>query len=393
MLLIVEDDLAFARILLDAGPREGLQGPGRRARRGRPGPGPRAEADAITLDISLPDIDGWRVLDRLKDDPATRHIPVHIISVADEPERALQQGALGFLHKPADQGRAGRGLRHACASSSTGGSRSLLVVEDDEVQRHSILELIGNGDVQHGGGGHAAQEALEALAREHFDCMVLDLLLPDMTGLELLEQIKKQPQLRVAAHHRLHRQGPLQARRRPQLQAPGPDHHRQGRALAERLLDETALFLHRERGQPARAQAPDAGEAAPARTRCWPGKKVLVVDDDVRNIFAMTSVLERHKMEVLPAENGQDALELLEKNAGGRRRADGHHDAGDGRLRDHARASARCRAFKDLPIIALTAKAMKGDREKCLEAGASDYIAKPVDTEQLLSLLRVWLYR
>jgi CheY-like chemotaxis protein len=199
----------------------------------------------------------------------------------------------------------------------------------------------------------SGEEALKALESEHFDCMVLDLLLPDMPGLELLQRIKKQPQLR--------------------------------------LLPKTALFLHRNS-----ANMPDQKrqmiEKLHQSDTLLAGKKVLLVDDDVRNIFAMTSVLERHKMEVLPAETGQDALDLLEQ-----------HPEVDVVLMDimlpemdgyeTTRRIRQVPAFKDLPVIALTAKAMKGDREKCLEAGASDYIAKPVDTEQLLSLLRVWLYR
>jgi CheY-like chemotaxis protein len=220
--------------------------------------------------------------------------------------------------------------------------------------------------------------------------MVLDLLLPDMTGLELLQRIKKQPKLRslpiiVYTGKDLSREEERELKRLAQtiilkdVRSP------------ERLLDETSLFLHRNA-----ASLPENKrqiiEKLHQSDTLLAGKKVLLVDDDVRNIFAMTSVLERHRMEILPAESGQDALDLIQK-----------HPEVDAVLMDimlpemdgyeTTRAIRRMPQFKDLPIIALTAKAMKGDREKCLEAGASDYIAKPVDTEQLLSLLRVWLYR
>jgi HAMP domain-containing protein/CheY-like chemotaxis protein len=388
VVLIVEDDLAFSRFLYDLAHEKGFKALVTSRGAEALALARELKPSAITLDISLPDVDGWRVLDRLKEEAATRHIPVYFISVADEPERALKQGALGFLHKPADRtglGAAFDRLREFVDRRV----KKLLVLEDDEIQRNSILELIGNGDVSSVPVA-TGEEALSALEREHFDCMVLDLLLPDMLGLELLQRIKKQPQLRslpivVYTGKDLSREEERELQRLAQtiilkdVRSP------------ERLLDETALFLHRNP-----ASMPDSKrqiiEKLHESDTLLAGKKVLLVDDDVRNIFAMTSVLERHKMEVVPAETGQDALAALVK----------HADV-DAVLMDimlpemdgyeTTRAIRRQPQFRDLPIVALTAKAMKGDREKCLEAGASDYIAKPVDTEQLLSLLRVWLYR
>jgi CheY-like chemotaxis protein/HAMP domain-containing protein/signal transduction histidine kinase len=388
VLLVVEDDLAFSRFLYDLAHEKGFKAVvtsrGARAlvlaRELKP--------SAITLDISLPDVDGWRVLERLKEDAATRHIPVYFISVAEEPERALQQGALGFLHKPADR-EALAGAFDTVREFVDRRVKKLLVLEDDEIQRNSILELIGNRDVSSVAVA-TGEEALAALEREHYDCMVLDLLLPDMPGLELLQRIKKQPRLRslpiiVYTGKDLSREEERELKRLAQtiilkdVRSP------------ERLLDETALFLHRNAATMPESKRQIIDTLHQSDT-LLAGKKVLLVDDDVRNIFAMTSILERHQMEVLPAESGPDAVKLLER----------HPDVNvvlmdimlpemDGY--ETTRTIRRRPRFRDLPIIALTAKAMKGDREKCLEAGASDYIAKPVDTEQLLSLLRVWLYR
>jgi hypothetical protein len=388
VVLIIEDDPAFSRFLMDLAHDQGLKV--LTATRGANGLALARELKphAITLDISLPDVDGWRVLDRLKDDPVTRHIPVYMISVTDEPERSLQHGALGFLHKPADK-EALTGVLSTVKSFIERQVKNLLVVEDDEVQRRSIVELIGNGDVNITAVA-TGQEALDALADRHFDCMVLDLLLPDVNGLEVIQRIKKQPTLRslpivVYTGKDLSRKEETQLKRLSQtvilkdVKSP------------ERLLDETALFLHRNT-----ANLPEAKREILERLHrsdsVLAGKKVLIVDDDIRNIFAMTSVLERHKMDVLAAESGKDALEQLDKTAGVDivlmdimlPEMDGYETTR--RIREKPQ-------FKSLPIIALTAKAMKGDREKCIEAGASDYIAKPVDTEQLLSLLRVWLYR
>jgi CheY-like chemotaxis protein len=388
VVLIIEDDPAFSRFLLDLSHDQGLKA--LIASRGANGLALAREMKphAITLDISLPDVDGWRVLDRLKDDPATRHIPVYMISVTDEPERSLQHGALGFLHKPADK-EALSGVLSTVKSFVERQVKNLLVVEDDEVQRQSIVELIGNGDVKIT-AVPTGQEALDALESQHFDCMVLDLLLPDIGGLEVIQRIKKQPTLRslpivVYTGKDLSRKEETQLKRLSQtvilkdVKSP------------ERLLDETALFLHRNT-----ANLPDAKREILERLHrsdtVLAGKRVLIVDDDIRNIFAMTSVLERHKMDVVAAESGKDALDQMERTPSPDivlmdimlPEMDGYETTR--RIREKPQ-------FKSLPIIALTAKAMKGDREKCIEAGASDYIAKPVDTEQLLSLLRVWLYR
>jgi hypothetical protein len=388
VVLIIEDDPAFSRFLMDLAHDQGFKV--LIASRGANSLALARELKphAITLDISLPDVDGWRVLDRLKDDPATRHIPVYMISVTDEPERSLQHGALGFVHKPADK-EALTGVLSTMKSFIERQVKNLLVVEDDEVQRQSIVELIGNGDVNITAVA-TGQEALDALGNQHFDCMVLDLLLPDVSGLEVIQRLKKQPTLRslpivVYTAKDLSRKEETQLKRLSQtvilkdVKSP------------ERLLDETALFLHRNT-----ASLPEAKREILDRLHrsdsVLAAKKVLIVDDDIRNIFAMTSVLERHKMEVFAAESGKDALDQLEKTPGVDivlmdimlPEMDGYETTR--RIREKPQ-------FKALPIIALTAKAMKGDREKCIEAGASDYIAKPVDTEQLLSLLRVWLYR
>jgi HAMP domain-containing protein/CheY-like chemotaxis protein/signal transduction histidine kinase len=388
VLLIVEDDPTFARILLDRARERGFKGvivtrgdavqP--TARQFRP--------DAITLDLGLPDMDGWTVLDRLKHDPDTRHIPVHIISGLEERQRGLRQGAIAYLYKPV--------TREALDEALTGIKgfverkvRRLLVVEDDDVQRNSIMELIGNGDVQTTPARDGA-EALAALESERYDCMVLDLGLPDMSGFELIERIRKQSNL-MQLPIVIYTGRELTPKQETELRRMTDTIIIKDVKSLDRLLDETTLFLHRVQAnlpQPARQLLEQVRLADPVLA----GKKVLVVDDDVRNIFALTSLLEQQRMQVLYAENGRDSIAIL-------------HDTPDVDVvlmdvmmpeMDGYETMRNIRAeerFAGLPIIALTAKAMKGDRENCILAGASDYIAKPVDTEQLLSLLRVWLYR
>ncbi len=390
VLLVIEDDPDFARILRDAGRARGfkvvvaLEGDAglALARKHKPA--------AITLDLRLPDTDGWTVLDRLKHDAGTRHIPIHIISADDQRMRGLKLGAVAFLQKPAT----GEALEKAIGD--LGGFidrrvKNLIVVEDNDLERQSIVELVADHDVETTAVA-SGQEALALLGERRFDCMVLDLGLPDMRGLELIEDIKKQPELRelpiiVYTGRELTRAQETELRRLTEsiivkdVKSP------------ERLLDETALFLHRvEESLPEskRRVLQQLHHKDPVLAR----RRVLVIDDDLRNIFAITSALERQDMIVAYAENGRDGLASLEQ-AGAEPfdvvLTDIMMPEMDGfEVMRAIRAQER---FRELPIIALTAKAMKTDRQKCLEAGASDYIAKPVDVEQLLSLLRVWLYR
>ena len=342
---------------------------------------------AIILDIDLPDIDGFTVLDRLKRDPSTRHIPVHVMSNLRERERALRQGAISYINKPVAR-EALHEEFNRIQKFLLGGKRSLLVVDDEQMQRDSIVALIGDADL-HIVAVETGQAALDALKASHFDCMVLDLTLPDISGFDLLDLIGKDPALRdlpivIYTAKDLSRKEVTKLKRYAKTivikDARSP----------ERLLDETALFLHRSHASLPELQrkmleeihAADGGLA---------GRKVLIVDDDLRNIFALSSLLERQQMVVSFAENGRDGIEVLEKDPTIEivlmdimmPEMDGY---------DTMRAIRRIPKFKSLPIITLTAKAMKGDRDKCIAAGASDYITKPVDVAQLLSLMRVWLH-
>jgi len=388
VLLIVENDLSFAPILLDAAHERGFKGVV--AVRGDVGlaMAKQLKPDAITLDIDLPALDGWTVLDRLKHDPATRHIPVHIISVTDEVQRGLKLGAIAHLAKPVTKEDLGAALG-TIAGFIERKIKNLLVVEDNDVERNSIVELIGNSDVQTTAVA-TGEEALAALERTQFDCMVLDLGLSDMSGFDLLEKMRASAamsQIPVIVYTGKE----LTKKQETELRRVAETIIIKDVKSLDRLLDETALFLHRVEGdlpEPKRKILERLHHTDPALA----GKKVLVVDDDIRNIFALTSVLEQYEMEVLYAENGKDGIDTLKNTARidvvlmdvMMPEMDGY---------EAMQAIRKMRKFKSLPIIALTAKAMKGDREKCIEAGASDYITKPVDTEQLISLLRVWLYR
>ncbi|HEX9439333.1 MAG TPA: response regulator, partial [Roseiflexaceae bacterium] len=388
ILLIIEDDAGFARILLDTAHEKGFKGI--ITLRGDTGLELAREfkPDAITLDLRLPVVGGWTLLDRLKHDPATRHIPIHIISVADERQRGLQLGAIAYLKKPVSR-EALTGAFAEMKSFIERKARNLLVVEDDAAQRNSIVELIGNGDVVTTAVG-SGSEALTALKSARFDCMVLDLGLPDMTGFELIEQIKRDIGL-LDLPIIIYTGKDLTRKQETELKRIAETIIVKDVKSMDRLLAETALFLHRVEAnlpQPKRQMLELLHKTDPVLV----GKRVLIVDDDVRNIFALTSVLERHQMQVVYAENGRDGLELLQSAPDINiilmdvmmPEMDGY---------ETMRAIRKLRKYKMLPIIALTAKAMKGDREKCIEAGASDYITKPVDSEQLLSLLRVWLYK
>jgi CheY-like chemotaxis protein len=342
--------------------------------------------DAITLDVHLPDSDGWRVLERLKVDLSTRHIPIHVISVDENTEPTLTQGTLGYTRKSEKKdtlSEAFNGLREFIDRPV----KNLLLVEDDEIQSSSIRELIGNGDVKTTVVG-TGKDALQALEGDKFDCMVLDLGLPDMTGLELIEQIKQQAKSKSLPII-IYTARDLLKEEEHRLKSLAESILIKDVRSPERLLDETALHLHRNA-----AKLPERQRRMLENLHqgVLEGKRVLLVDDDIRNIFAMTSVLERFKMNVISAENGKDAIEaLLENKEIDIVLMDIMLPTMDGY--ETIRAIRAIAGFADLPIIAVTAKAMKGDREKCIDAGASDYLSKPVDTEHLRSVLRLWLHR
>jgi CheY-like chemotaxis protein len=387
-LLIIENDISFAKVLLEMAREKGFKG--LCALDGEAGLklAHAFEPDAITLDIDMPGMDGWAVLDRLKHHPQTRHIPVHIITGIRERQQGLKSGALAYLEKPVTK----EALDESFARISDfidSSVKRLLVVEDDETQRQSMIELIQHEDVEITAVG-SAEDALRELATSHFDCMVLDLGLKDMNGFELLETVKANPQMWDLPII-IYTGKDLSQAEETKLRKFAETIIVKDVKSPERLLDETALFLHR-----VEAKLPEQKRRMLERLHnadaVFAGKRVLVVDDDVRNIFSLTSMLEDHGMQVSFAENGKDAIALL------RERQDFDLVLMDVMMPemdgyDTTRAIREMPALKALPIIALTAKAMKGDREKCIAAGASDYITKPVDTEQLLSLMRVWLYR
>ena len=388
--LVIENDQNFARVLLDMAREKGFRAVVELDGEAGLAAAREIRPDAITLDIDMPGMDGLEVLDRLKRDPDTRHVPVHIISGVEEKREGLKAGAIAFLAKPVSK----EGLDAAFARISSfidTVPKNLLVVEDNETQRQSIVELIAHDDVDIIAVG-SAEEALGKLQEKHFDCMVLDLGLHsgDMSGFDLLEKVKSDPDnhdlpIIIYTGKELSQEDETKIKKYAEtiivkdVKSP------------ERLLDETALFLHRieaklpEQKRKMLEHLHDADSVVA-------GKNILVVDDDVRNIFSLTSMLEDHGMVVRFAENGKQAIDELKKDANvDAVLMDVMMPEMDGY--ETTRAIRAMDQFKSLPIIALTAKAMKGDREKCIAAGASDYITKPVDTEQLLSLLRVWLYR
>ncbi|MDZ8256926.1 response regulator [Nostoc sp. ChiQUE01b] len=388
ILLIIEDDDKFARILLDMAREQGFKTIVALQSKQGLALAEQFKPNAIMLDIHMPEMDGWTVLDRLKHKPDTRHIPVHILSVDERQQRGLQLGAITYLQKPVSPEALTQVLTEIRGFIERQ-VKNLLIVEDDPVQAQSIIELIGNGDVQSTAVGTGA-EALSILRSHHFDCMVLDLGLPDMSGFTLIEQIKLEPRL-LKLPIIVYTGKELSRQEETQLRGLAETIIIKNVRSPERLLDETALFLHRVQANlptPKRQILEQLHQTDPVLAN----RKILIVDDDLRNIFALTSFLESYHMQVLFAENGRDGIERLQANPEINivlmdimmPEMDGY---------ETTRAIRQLQQFRSLPIIALTAKAMPGDKEKCIEAGASDYITKPVDTEQLLSLLRVWLYR
>ena len=388
VLLIIEDDAIFARILLGLARDRGFKG--MVALSGEEGLDLARKflPDAVTLDIRLPDTDGWKLLERLKTDPTTRHIPIHVISGEEQWQRAIDSGAIAHLTKPVTEEMLTETFDNLLGFADKS-VKNLLVVEDDVTQLNAMVNLIGTGEVQITAVSTGA-EALAALESTRFHCIVMDLGLPDMDGLALIERIKDHPQhprvpIVVYTGKDLSREEEAQLRRLSETiiikDAMSP----------ERLIDETSLFLHQvESKLPERKRG--SVQTLTAVLPTLENKRVLVVDDDARNIFALATVLEGYKMRVDTAESGAEGIEKLLAESDidivlmdiMMPEMDGYETIRRIRASDQIR---------DIPVIALTAKAMKGDRESCIAAGASDYISKPVDVDQLVSLMRVWLSR
>ena len=388
ILLIVEDDPHYARVLLDLSRDKGFKV--LVALRGAEALALAREfhPTAVSLDVFLPDMLGWTVLNHLKQDPATRHIPVQMLTLDEDRHHGLARGAFAFVTKPTSPVELESALSRIKEYAAPRRKR-LLIVEDNPAEQLSIRELLGYDDIDVTVAATGA-EALEKVQNEAFDCVVLDLRLPDMTGFDILERIRDIPDVSDL---------PVVVFTGKEL-SPEEDArlHTLARSVVvkgvespERLLDETALFLHR-----VVADLPQEKQKMLDRLHrsdeALIGKKVLVVDDDMRNIFALSSVLERRGMAVLTAGTGREAIAMLESTPDV---AICLMDIMMPEMDGYATMQVirQNPSFRRLPIIALTAKAMKGDREKCLEAGASEYLAKPVNTEQLLSALRMWLHR
>ncbi|MEK5490252.1 response regulator [Paenibacillus sp. FSL R7-0297] len=386
LLLIIEEDAEFATMLLELARSRGFKAIV--AFQGDQGLAlaHAYKPDAILLDLHLPVLDGWSIISRLKSRPELRHIPVHVISTAEENQQSLAMGALSFWKKPSDYAE----LEAAFLQIETYIRRpvkSLLIVEDNKILRSSLVEFIAHPDVNIIAVG-TGREAMEHLASHHFDCMVLDLGLSDISGFDLLEQVKTNRKLQTL----------------PVIIYTGKDlskndeqrlkHYAESIVIKnvrsmERLYDDTALYLHRKHAD----LPPDKQrliENLHNPESAFAGKSILLVDDDMRNIFALSSVLEGYNMEISFAQNGKEALEHLETHPDVELvfmdimmpEMDGYETMKHIRLRPE---------YEQLVIIALTARALEEDRVKCLQAGANDYISKPINTTQLVSVLKLWL--
>jgi signal transduction histidine kinase/CheY-like chemotaxis protein/CHASE3 domain sensor protein len=393
ILLVIEDDEAFAAILRDLSREMGFRSLVAGTAEEALALAKQFMPSAIILDIGLPDQSGLAVLDRLKRDVQTRHIPIHVVSGSDHAQTALSLGAVGYLLKPVEREQLAAVLRKLEKKFSQRMHR-VLIVEDDQVQREAVGKLLSSHDVETVTAGTAA-ECLQLLKDETFDCMVLDLSLPDASGYSLLETLSQESAYSFP---------PVIVYTGRDLTA--DDEHRlrrysksiiiKGAKSPERLLDEVTLFLHQ-----VVAELPDEQQKMIRRARnrdaLLEGRRILVVEDDVRNVYALTNILEPRGAIVEIARNGKEALDRLAKSASQAAPAidlvlmDVMMPVMDGLTA--TQEIRRNPAWNKLPIITLTAKAMPDDQQRCIDAGANDYMAKPLDVEKLLSLVRVWMPR
>jgi len=385
-ILIIEDEESFAKILTNLARESGfnaLASPTadeglRLARKFRP--------EAILLDIRLPDHSGLMVLDQLKSDPRLRHVPVHVISSTDLSKPAREMGAFGYALKPVDKDQLSVVFQNITSYVSQK-KKHVLIVEDNEIQRDHIEDLISGGDVEVDSVS-TAEDALKNLSKKTYDCMIMDLGLPDLSGYDLLSKISQENSSYSFPPVIVYTARDLTSEEESKLRHYSNSIIIKGAKSHERLLNEVTLFLHRvESDLPIERQR--MLRELRSREKALENKRILIVDDDVRNIFALSSALEHWGADVIIARNGRESLEQLEKERVDLVLMDIMMPEMDGyeaisRIRQDSQ-------HRKLPIIALTAKTMKDDQAKCIAVGANDYLSKPLDIEKLLSLLRVWL--
>jgi CheY-like chemotaxis protein/CHASE3 domain sensor protein len=391
-LLIVEDDLVFADVLKDYALEKGFLPI--LAHSGDTGLQMAEDElpDAIILDIMLPVMDGWGILKRLKANPLTKHIPVHMMSAGEvKGERALREGAIGFLKKPIEKDELDHAFSVLNSGNITYNFQTVLVIEDHELQSLVVKEQLAEKGIEVA-QAFTGREALEMLEKRTFDCIILDLNLPDISGFELLDQIKTQEKFTHV---------PVIINTAMELDQDKIAHimkYSEAMVLKsnksnDRLIDEVSLFMNKLNKQGEGKSSPSGNTKSKTVStieKVLKDKTILITDDDMRNIFALSSALQVYDMNIVIANNGREAVEKLqEENKIDLVLMDIMMPEMDGY--EAMKLIRQQKEHKKLPIIALTAKAMKNDREKCIEAGANDYIAKPVDIDQLLSMMRVWL--
>lgn len=387
-ILVIEDDPVFAKLLLQQCHQKGFKcliSPS-----GEEGIDlvSNYNPKAIILDIKLPGINGWTVLENLKDNPQTRHIPVHVMSIEDATLDALRKGAIGFLTKPVTR----EGLDEAFIKLEATFSRKikeLLIVEDDKNQRKAIIQLFDDSDI-HVDEASTGKNAIEAILTKKYDCVILDLGLPDMTGFQVLRELESQENLLIPPII-VYTGKELSREEESELSRYSDSIIIKGVKSEERLLDEVSLFLHRVVGNIPEKKRRMIASLHDSES-LFQDKRILVVDDDMRNVFALSRIMEEKGMQVFKAENGEKALTILNEDSEidlvimdiMMPVMDGYETIRQIRAQEQ---------FQKLPVIALTAKAMRQDRDLCIAAGASDYLPKPVDTSRLFSMMRVWLYQ
>jgi HAMP domain-containing protein/signal transduction histidine kinase/CheY-like chemotaxis protein len=386
ILLIAEDNLTFAKIMLDQAHANGIKAIVTTKGNDVIDFINQFHPDAITMDINMPDTSGWKILDRLKTDFNMRHIPVYIISGEDDRKNGLKRGARNYLVKPV-KNESLNNLFNEIHDFKNRKVKKLLVIDDNEYELNMVVDAVKGSDVIVS-TAKTFKEAVSKITKETFDCIILDLVLPDADGLDLITEMENNIGGQETAII-LHSARDLNKKQQAKLSRFPNGIIAKSATSLDQLVDQTALFLHRVHKE-LPAVMRDRIETYYMKEDILIGKKVLIVDDDVRNLFALTTALERFGLDVLSAESGKEAIDMLDKTKGidivlmdiMMPEMDGY---------ETMKMIRKVPRHKDLTIIAVTAKAMKGDRQRCIESGASDYITKPVNVEQLSSLMRVWL--